>query len=70
VMFGAVMAAAMGLSGVLYGHFGGAAYGAMAMAAAVGGLLALAAHRNFETITDRSDTSMPARGRRETSSAD
>jgi PPP family 3-phenylpropionic acid transporter len=70
VMFGAVMAAAMALSGVLYGRFGADAYGAMAITALVGGLLALAAHRNFETITDRSDTSRPARGQRETSSAD
>jgi hypothetical protein len=33
------------LSGVLYGRYGGLAYGAMAVAASAGGLLALAAHR-------------------------
>jgi hypothetical protein len=39
------MAAAMGISGVLYAHWGGLAYGAMALAAAAGGIFALAAHR-------------------------
>jgi len=45
VALGLVMAAAMGLSGVLYARFGGLAYGAMALAAAAGGICALAAHR-------------------------
>ena len=70
VAIGAVMTGAMGFSGVLYGHFGGLAYGAMAIIAFAGGLLALTAHRNFETIIDRADTSKPAHGRRETSFAD
>jgi MFS transporter, PPP family, 3-phenylpropionic acid transporter len=70
VAIGAVMTGAMGFSGVLYGHFGGLAYGAMAITAFAGGLLALAAHRNFETIIDRADTSKPAHDRRETSFAD
>src|SRR6266446_2200954 len=43
VALGLVMAAAMGLSGVLYARFGGLAYGAMALAAAAGGIFALAA---------------------------
>lgn len=42
---GLVMAAAMGLSGVLFGAFGSLAYAAMAILAALGGLCALAAHR-------------------------
>ena len=42
---GLVMAAAMGLAGVFYARFGGLAYGAMALIAAAGGLVALAAHR-------------------------
>jgi PPP family 3-phenylpropionic acid transporter len=70
VLIGVIMAGAMGVSGLLYERLGGGAYGAMAIAAFVGGLLAVAAHRNFETITDRSDTSKPIRGPRETSSAD
>jgi PPP family 3-phenylpropionic acid transporter len=70
VALGAVMAAAMGFSGELYGLYGGAAYGAMAIAAFVGGLLALAAHRTVQTITDKSDTSKRARGRSDTSSVD
>jgi MFS transporter, PPP family, 3-phenylpropionic acid transporter len=45
VALGLVMAAAMGLSGVLYARFGGLAYGAMALAAAAGGVFASAAHR-------------------------
>jgi MFS transporter, PPP family, 3-phenylpropionic acid transporter len=45
VALGLVMAVAMGLSGVLYGRYGGLAYGAMAVAASAGGLFALAAHR-------------------------
>ena len=43
--YGFVMAAAMGLSGLLYGAYGSWAYGAMALAAAAGGLCAFAAHR-------------------------
>jgi PPP family 3-phenylpropionic acid transporter len=45
VALGLVMAAAMGISGVLYARWGGLAYGAMALAAAAGGIFALAAHR-------------------------
>lgn len=45
VVLGAVMALSMGLSGVLYGAFGGLAYGGMALMAAVGGLFALNAWR-------------------------
>jgi len=45
VALGLVMAAAMGLSGVLYARCGSLAYGAMALAAAAGGIFALAAHR-------------------------
>ncbi|MEA2989571.1 MAG: transporter, family, 3-phenylpropionic acid transporter [Alphaproteobacteria bacterium] len=45
VASGLVMAVAMGLCGVLYGRFGAAAYGAMAVAALAGGLCALAARR-------------------------
>jgi PPP family 3-phenylpropionic acid transporter len=43
VALGLVMAAAMGLSGVLYARWGGLAYGAMALAAFAGGLCAWAA---------------------------
>src|SRR5262249_12433732 len=68
VALGLVMAAAMGISGVLYARWGGLAYGAMALAAAAGGIFALAAHRltygpqrqSRETgtgISRRSDTS-------------
>ncbi len=42
---GLAMAAAMGVSGVLYARFGNLAYGAMALAAAAGGLCALAGYR-------------------------
>jgi PPP family 3-phenylpropionic acid transporter len=42
---GLVMAATMGLSGLLYARFGSLAYGAMALAAGAGGLSALIAHR-------------------------
>jgi MFS transporter, PPP family, 3-phenylpropionic acid transporter len=42
---GLAMAAAMGLSGMLFGALGSLAYGAMAALAALGGILALAAHR-------------------------
>jgi MFS transporter, PPP family, 3-phenylpropionic acid transporter len=45
VALGLVMAMAMGISGLLYARWGDLAYGAMALAAAAGGLLALAAHR-------------------------
>ena len=43
--YGVVMAAATGLSGLLYGAYGSLAYGAMALTAAAGGLSALAAYR-------------------------
>jgi MFS transporter, PPP family, 3-phenylpropionic acid transporter len=42
---GAVMAAATGLSGLLYARFGGVAYAAMVLIAAAGLAAALAAHR-------------------------
>ena len=42
---GLVMAGAMGLSGVLYGRYGGLAYAAMALTAGVGGAFALMAHQ-------------------------
>jgi PPP family 3-phenylpropionic acid transporter len=45
VALGLVMAAAMGASGLLYGYSASLAYTVMALAAAVGGLFALAAHR-------------------------
>ena len=45
VFMGVAMAAATGLSGLLYGRFGAAAYGAMALVAAAGVVAALAAHR-------------------------
>jgi PPP family 3-phenylpropionic acid transporter len=45
VALGLVMAASMGVSGVLYARWGSLAYGAMAVTAAAGGLFALAAHR-------------------------
>jgi PPP family 3-phenylpropionic acid transporter len=45
VALGLVMAAAMGISGLLYARWGDIAYGAMALAAAAGGVFALAAHR-------------------------
>ena len=45
VALGLVMAAAMGISGVLYARWGSLAYGAMALAAAAGGLFALMAQR-------------------------
>ncbi len=45
VALGLVMAAAMGISGVLYARWGSLAYGAMALAAAAGGLFALVAQR-------------------------
>jgi MFS transporter, PPP family, 3-phenylpropionic acid transporter len=45
VALGVVMAAAMAVSGVLYARWGVLAYGAMALAAAAGGLFGLAARR-------------------------
>jgi PPP family 3-phenylpropionic acid transporter len=45
IVLGAVMAVAMGLSGVLYEAFGSLAYGAMAVGALVGGVFAWLAHR-------------------------
>jgi MFS transporter, PPP family, 3-phenylpropionic acid transporter len=45
VALGLVMAAAMGISGVLYARSESLAYGAMALAAVLGGLFALAAGR-------------------------
>jgi PPP family 3-phenylpropionic acid transporter len=45
VALGLVMAAAMGVSGVLYASSVGLAYGAMALAAALGAAFAIAAHR-------------------------
>jgi PPP family 3-phenylpropionic acid transporter len=45
VALGLVMAVATAVSGVLYARWGVLAYGAMALAAAAGGLLALTAHR-------------------------
>jgi MFS transporter, PPP family, 3-phenylpropionic acid transporter len=45
VVLGAIMALSMGLAGVLYGAYGGLAYGAMALMAAMGGLFALNAWR-------------------------
>jgi PPP family 3-phenylpropionic acid transporter len=62
VALGLVMAAVMGLSGLLYARVGGLAYGAMALVALAGGLLAWA-------VTGTSDTSRRARGPRDTSSS-
>lgn len=45
IALGLVMAAAMGVSGLLFGTYGSLAYLAMAAAALAGGVLALAAHR-------------------------
>ncbi len=42
VVLGLAMAIAMGVSGVLYAHWGSRAYAAMALAAAIGGVLVLA----------------------------
>jgi len=47
IVLGGVMAAFMGLSGLLYAAYGSRGYAAMAMAAAAGGALALAAHRRW-----------------------
>jgi PPP family 3-phenylpropionic acid transporter len=49
VALGLAMAAAMVLAGVLYAHYGGLAYGAMAITAAIGGLCALAGSRRRTT---------------------
>jgi drug/metabolite transporter (DMT)-like permease len=45
VALGLAMAVAMGVSGVLYERYGAGAYGAMAIAAGAGALLAIAALR-------------------------
>ena len=45
IVLGAVMAAAMGVSGLLYAAYGSRAYAAMALAALAGGACAFAAHR-------------------------
>src|SRR5262245_4488812 len=58
VALGLVMAAAMGISGLLYARWGGLAYGAMALAAAAGGVFALAAHR----LTDGTQRQSPKAG--------
>lgn len=63
---GLVMAIAMGVSGLLYARWGSLAYGAMALAAAAGGLLVFAAKRTTNkgpAFTRRSDTSPRAPGR-------
>jgi PPP family 3-phenylpropionic acid transporter len=63
---GLVMALAMGISGLLYARWGNLAYGAMALMAAAGGLLAFAAKGATNKrlpLTRRSDTSPPTRGR-------
>lgn len=68
---GLVMAVAMGVSGLLYARWGSLAYGAMALAAAAGGLLAFAAKgwtnkgpaSEGPAFTRRSDTSPRAPGR-------
>jgi PPP family 3-phenylpropionic acid transporter len=53
VALGLVMAVAMVISGVLYGRYGGLAYGAMAVAASAGGLCALTAHRSGRALALR-----------------
>ena len=58
VALGLVMAAAMGISGVLFARWGGLAYGAMALTAAAGGVFALAAHR----LTDGAPRQSPKAG--------
>lgn len=45
IALGLVMAAAMGISGLLFGRYGSLAYLAMAASALAGGIFALAAHR-------------------------
>ena len=49
---GAAMAAAMGVSGLLYAEFGARAYLAMALAAVVGGACALVAHRLVQRASE------------------
>ena len=49
VALGLVMAAAMGISGVLYARWGAAAYAAMALVAGAGGLCVLAARWLMQT---------------------
>jgi PPP family 3-phenylpropionic acid transporter len=76
VASGVVMAAATGLSGLLYGRFGGVAYAAMALITAAGLAAALTAHRleqggrsvGARRTTGSSDTSPRARGRSDISS--
>ena len=51
VALGLVMAASMGLSGALYGRYGGIAYAAMALLALAGAVCALAAHRLWRART-------------------
>jgi PPP family 3-phenylpropionic acid transporter len=53
IALGAVMAAAMGLSGVLYQAFGGLSYAAMALAAVAGGACALIAQRAGRAVVAR-----------------
>jgi PPP family 3-phenylpropionic acid transporter len=63
---GLVMAVAMGVSGLLYARWGSLAYGAMALVAAAGGLLAFAAKgwtNKGPASTRKSDTSTRAPGR-------
>ena len=62
---GLAMTAATGLSGMLYGRYGTIAYGTMALAAAAGGLFALAAHR----LSGRPNTSRRVRVPQDISSA-
>ncbi len=45
IALGAVMAASMGMSGLLYASFGSSAYAAMALSALAGGVCAFLAHR-------------------------
>jgi PPP family 3-phenylpropionic acid transporter len=45
VALGLVMAAALGVSGVIYARWGNFAYGAMALTAAAGAVFAVGAHR-------------------------
>ena len=54
-VFGIVFAGAMGLSGVLYGAYGSAAYAAMATLAAAGGLIALMARQSWLAEMRRTD---------------
>lgn len=51
IVLGAVMAAMMGLSGVLYSAYGVGAYAVMALAAITGGACALVAHRTRRIAT-------------------